>query len=347
MSEPRDLSSPEARRASGRALVFIVAYEAEKHVRSVFERIPRELYNNDRVHFLLIDDASSDASVRVARQWVEDNQIENVTLLRNPVNQGYGGNQKLGYRIGIDAGFDFIILLHGDGQYAPEMLGKFIQTWEETGADVVLGSRMTDIKSARAGGMPWYKVAANKFLTTVQNKLTGQGLSEYHTGYRGYSTRFLKQVPFEIDTNDFHFDTEILLQAFHVGAKIEQFPIPTHYGDEICRVNGPRYGASVVLSTLKYKMHRWGMMCDLKYRNLSPARYQDKTQMIYTSHAMALDVVRKALVGGRGSEVVGRGSWVGGRASEHVTTYDAQPTTHDLRPTTNDPRPTTHDPRPT
>ena len=293
MPQIRDLSTPESRRASGRVLVFIVAYEAEKHVRSVFERIPRELYNNDRVHFLLIDDASSDASVRVARQWVEDNNIDNVTLLRNPVNQGYGGNQKLGYRIGIDAGFDFIILLHGDGQYAPEMLPKFIQTWEESDADVVLGSRMTDIKSARAGGMPWYKVAANKFLTTVQNKLTGQSLSEYHTGYRGYSTRFLKQVPFEIDTNDFHFDTEILLQAFHVGAKIEQFPIPTHYGDEICRVNGPQYGKNVLSATLRYRMHRMGMLCDLKFRNLTPARYQDKTFMLYSSHAIALDILRK------------------------------------------------------
>src|SRR4051794_26364489 len=98
MSESHDLSTPDLRRANGRVLVFIVAYEAEKHVRSVFERIPRELYNNERIHFLLIDDASSDASVRVAKEWVEENRIDNVTLLRNPVNQGYGGNQKLGYR---------------------------------------------------------------------------------------------------------------------------------------------------------------------------------------------------------------------------------------------------------
>jgi 2-polyprenyl-3-methyl-5-hydroxy-6-metoxy-1,4-benzoquinol methylase len=153
---------------------------------------------------------------------------------------------------------------------------------------------MTDIKSARAGGMPWSKVAANKFLTTVQNKLTGQALSEYHTGYRGYSTHFLKQVPFEIDTNDFHFDTEILLQAFHVGAKIEQFAIPTHYGDEVCRVNGPQYGKNVLAATLRYRMHRMGMLCDLKFRNLTPARYQDKTFMLYSSHAIALDILRKS-----------------------------------------------------
>ena len=108
--------------ADSRILVFIVAYEAEKHVRSVLERVPQPLYNDPRVHFLLIDDASSDTTSRLASEWVRARDISNVTVLRNPVNQGYGGNQKLGYRIGIDGGYDFIILLHGDGQYAPELL---------------------------------------------------------------------------------------------------------------------------------------------------------------------------------------------------------------------------------
>src|SRR3954469_9164168 len=187
MSDTTDLTPSEngdtaPRSGRGRVLVFIVAYEAERHVASVFERIPKELYNNDRVHFLLIDDASSDAGVSVATEWVKEHKIENVTLLRNPVNQGYGGNQKLGYRIGIDAGFDFIILLHGDGQYAPELLPQFIQTWKDSDADVILGTRMHSVKSARAGGIPWYKVFANRFLTTFQNKVCGKDLSEYHTG---------------------------------------------------------------------------------------------------------------------------------------------------------------------
>ena len=274
-------------------LVFIVAYEAARHIGSVFSRIPAELFNNDRVHFLVIDDASSDTGVDVARQWVTEHNVENVTILRNPVNQGYGGNQKLGYRIAVDAGFDFVILLHGDGQYAPELLPKFIETWEQTGADVVLGSRMQDLRSARRGGMPWYKLVGNRTLTTVQNLLTGLRLSEYHTGYRGYSARFLRKVPFESNTNVFHFDTQILLQAVHVKAKIVEFPIPTHYGDEICRVDGVRYAKDVLLSTAQFKMHQMGMLCALRYRNLEPARYQDKTFMLYSSHALALDVIAR------------------------------------------------------
>jgi glycosyltransferase involved in cell wall biosynthesis len=276
----------------GRVLVFIVAYEAEKHIASVFEQIPAELYNTDRVHFLVIDDGSSDAGAKVASEWIREHDIHNVTVLRNPVNQGYGGNQKLGYRIGIEAGFDFIILLHGDGQYAPQLLPHFIETWETTGADVVLGSRMQDLRGARQGGMPWYKMIGNRLLTLTQNALTGYRLSEYHTGYRGYSTDFLRKVPFESNTNDFHFDTEILLQAMYVGAKIEEFAIPTRYGDEICRVNGPKYARDVVLATLQYKAHQRGFLCNVKYRELRP-RGAGKRRGTYPHQARALHLIEK------------------------------------------------------
>jgi SAM-dependent methyltransferase len=141
--------------------------------------------------------------------------------------------------------------------------------------------------------MPWYKVAGNRTLTVLQNFLTKRSLSEYHTGYRGYSTRFLRQVPFETNTNVFHFDTEILLQGFHINAKTVEIDIPTHYGDEICRVNGMRYAKDVLIATLKYRMHQMGMLCDLKYRNLSFDRYRDKTQGKYTSHTMALEEVAR------------------------------------------------------
>lgn len=278
---------------AGRVLVFVVAYHAEKHLCSVLDRIPGSLINNPAVEILVIDDGSTDEGASRGRAWAEEHDARNVTILRNPVNQGYGGNQKLGYRIGIEAGFDFVILLHGDGQYAPELLPEFIATWERTHADVVLGSRMTDLKSARSGGMPWYKLVGNRLLTKFQNAVTGQRLSEYHTGYRAYSTAFLRKVPFEINTNDFHFDTEILLQAFHARARIEQFGIPTHYGGEICRVNGVKYAKDVVLTTLRYKMHQMGMLCDLKYRRLETSRYEEKAYMAYSSHALAIRVVEQ------------------------------------------------------
>jgi 2-polyprenyl-3-methyl-5-hydroxy-6-metoxy-1,4-benzoquinol methylase len=276
-----------------RVLVFIVAYEAQRHIVSVLERIPQHLWNAQDIHFLLIDDGSKDAGVSRASDFLRSRGYRNATVLRNPVNQGYGGNQKLGYRLAVDAGFDFVILLHGDGQYAPELLPTFIDTARATDADVLLGSRMHSVRSARKGGMPWIKVVGNKVLTRIQNTLTGQRLSEYHTGYRGYSTRFLRQVPFETDTNDFHFDTEILLQAFHVGAVVREIDIPTHYGDEVCRVNSWKYARNVVLGTLRFRMHQMGMLCDLKYRHLSIERYRNKTQGRYTSHTMALDEVRR------------------------------------------------------
>ncbi|MGH7858876.1 MAG: glycosyltransferase family 2 protein, partial [Candidatus Binatia bacterium] len=148
-----------------RILVFVVAYDAERHIRGVFERIPPELFRDENVQFVCIDDASRDQGPAVLVDWIHERGISNVTVLRNPVNQGYGGNQKLGYRFAIERGFDFVILLHGDGQYAPERLPDFIEAWERTGADVVLGSRMLEPGGAQRGGMPLYKRIGNQVLS--------------------------------------------------------------------------------------------------------------------------------------------------------------------------------------
>ncbi len=276
-----------------RVLVFVVLYESERQIERTLDRVPQALIDSSDVDFLVIDDASPDDSAERALDWARRRNVHRLTLLRNPVNQGYGGNQKLGYRLAIDYGYDFVILLHGDGQYAPELLPEFIRLFRDTGADVVLGARMGSIAAARAGGMPWYKVFGNRVLTGIQNGLTGRRLVEYHTGYRGYSTSFLRSVPFEQDSDDFHFDTEILLQAFHVDAKIEQFAIPTHYGDEICHVNGMRYAWQVLRSTVRFRLHRMGVCCSLAYRNLSPLRYRNKTTHAYSSHTAAVAAVRR------------------------------------------------------
>jgi SAM-dependent methyltransferase len=130
-------------------------------------------------------------------------------------------------------------------------------------------------------------------MTIIQNYLTGLRLSEYHTGFRAYSSEFLRKVPFEINTNDFHFDTEILLQAVNVGARIEEFDIPTHYGDEECYVPGVQYGKDVLRETLRYRLHRMGMMCSLKFRDLERGsrNYEDNS---YSAHVLALEVLREA-----------------------------------------------------
>jgi SAM-dependent methyltransferase len=300
----------EARKAA-RILIFVVAYQHEKLIERLFERVPDHLLNNDRIQFLVIDDAGGDATCEVLQRWVDTHGIRNVSVARNPINQRYGGNQKLGYRYALEAGFDFTILLHGDGQYAPEMLPNFIDIWERTGAGVVLGTRMGSVESARAGGMPLYKVVANKGLTWFQNYLTGLELTEYHTGYRAYSSSFLRRVPFEINTNEYHFDTEMLLQAANISTRIEEFDIPTHYGDEDCNVDGVQYGKDVLKETVRYRAHRMGMLCSLKYRDLEKGSSHYAVHGLDTAHAGALAVVdrvkpRRIVDLGTGSGIVAK-----------------------------------------
>ena len=286
----RELSETEARRRE-RILIFVVAYQHQKIIESLFERIPDELFNQERIQFLVIDDAGGDETAEVLQRWVEAHDVRNVSVARNPVNQRYGGNQKLGYRYALESGFEFTILLHGDAQYAPEMLPDFIRCWEETGASVVLGTRMGSIKSAREGGMPIYKIVANRFLTTVQNYLTGLDLSEYHTGYRGYSSTFLRRIPFETNTNEYHFDTEILLQAANINARIEELDIPTFYGDEDCNVDGVQYGMDVLRETIRYRLHRMGMLCSLKLRDLEEGSGHYARHGMDTAHQAVIDVI--------------------------------------------------------
>lgn len=276
-----------------RVLIYVVAYEAREHIAGVFERVPDELFNRPDIHFLVNDDASTDDGPLVLKAWLLERGIHNVTILQNDENQGYGGNQKIGFRVAIDAGFDCVVLLHGDGQYAPELLPEFIETWKASQPDIILGSRLHSRRKALRGGMPLYKLVGNRILTRFQNAMTGWSLGEYHTGYRAYSTEFLAAVPFETNANEFHFDTEILLQAAHVGATVAEIPIPTHYGDEVCRVPGLKYAWDVVCSTVQFKMHQLGMLCSLKLRNLSISRYRDKTQAEYTSHSLALRLLKK------------------------------------------------------
>lgn len=296
-----------AETGAARVLVFIIAYDAANEICSVLERIDKKLFNSRHIHFLVLDDASSDATASIASKWGRAQGVGNLTVLRNPVNQGYGGNQKLGYRFALDSGFDLVILLHGDGQYAPELLPRFMDVWQKTQADVILGSRMANPQGAHAGGMPFYKLVGNRVLTGVQNLLTGQNLSEYHTGYRAYSTAFLRGIPFEIDTNDFHFDTEILLQAFHVGAKIEEFPIPTHYGNEVCHVNGMRYAKDVLLATLQFALHQYGMLCSLKYQEIKPDGDDRRDGVLYPAQIMALDLIGQT----RASRILDMGGGLG------------------------------------
>src|SRR3954468_22896645 len=171
-----------------RLLVFIVAYNAETTIEKVLSRIPASLHTAD-VEVLIIDDSSKDDTFRNGLRYEQRHTAFKITVLRTPENQGYGGNQKLGYRYAIDHGFDIVALVHGDGQYAPEKLPALLEPLIAEQADAVFGSRMIHKQAARRGGMPMYKWIGNQLLTAFQNRVLGTKLSEFHTGYRLYSTK--------------------------------------------------------------------------------------------------------------------------------------------------------------
>ena len=242
-----------------RALIFIVAYYAESTILEVLRRIPAlDGYDTE---VLIIDDCSGDATYALSDGLRRLGTYRHkLTVLTNPVNQGYGGNQKLGYHYAVEQGFDYVALLHGDAQYAPEMLPDLFAPLHAGTADVVLGSRMLTPGGARKGGMPFYKLVGNKILTAYQNLVLGSALAEFHTGYKAYTTASLRRIPFELNSNVFHFDTEIIIQFLRSRARITEVPIPTHYGDEICRVDGLRYALDVVNASTVALLQDYGLV---------------------------------------------------------------------------------------
>ena len=304
-----------------RLLIFIVAYNAETTIEKVLSRIPASLHC-DGVEVLIIDDSSKDGTFAEGLRYQRHNSDFKITVLRTPENQGYGGNQKLGYRYAIDNGFDIVALIHGDGQYAPEKLPELIHPLVRGEADAIFGSRMIDKRAARRGGMPFYKWIGNQILTGFQNRMLGTQLSEFHSGYRLYSTNALAQIPFDKNTNDFHFDTEIIIQFVLKRLRIAELPIPTYYGDEICHVNGLKYAWNVFRSTVRARLCGIHLFYDRRFDVKTAEEIYDLKLGFASSHTAAIDAAKK------GGNILDVGCGQGQLAAEltkkgcHVTGMD-------------------------
>lgn len=277
-----------------KVLILIVCYNAEKSIASVLDRIPAEIRENESfdTEILVIDDQSPDRTFRAAEEFAKGHPEWNLTLLYNPRNQGYGGNQKIGYHYAIKGGFDVVVLLHGDGQYAPEYLPRMIAPILCGEADAVFGSRMIHRADALKGRMPLYKWVGNIVLTFLQNRILRSDLSEFHTGYRAYGVPALAALPFERNSNYFDFDTDIIIQLLATGKRIREIPIPTFYGDEISGVNGIKYAYRILRSCIVSRVMAFDIWYHPKfdYEAGSAGRYRPKFGFP-SSHQYALDEV--------------------------------------------------------
>jgi glycosyltransferase involved in cell wall biosynthesis len=320
-TKPKAKKAPHKRKP--KLLIFIVAYNAEKTIENVLARIPKSLSDDYIVEVLIIDDASQDETFERGHAFKEKGRFPfTLHVLFNPVNQGYGGNQKIGYHFAIEKKFDFVALVHGDGQYAPECLPDLAEPLRRGETDAVFGSRMIKKGAALQGGMPKYKFVGNKILSWFENKILRTNFTEFHSGYRLYSVKALKKIPFQLNTNDFHFDSEIIVQLVIAELKIKELEIPTYYGDEICHVDGLRYAWDVTKTVLKARAQELSLFYDRRFdcqpRESQTAHYEPKLDFV-SPHSLAIKIV------GKGKRVLDLGC-AGGHIANTLTKQGNQVT---------------------
>lgn len=228
------------------------AYNAEKTLEKTYAEIPRDIVDI----VILTDDCSHDNTIQKAKELgIEE-------ILVHERNKGYGGNQKTCYNRALELGADIVVMLHPDYQYTPRLIHSMVYVIAEGVYPVVLASRILG-KGALKGGMPLIKYVANRCLTLVQNMLLRQKLSEYHTGYRAFSAEVLRNIKYNVDSDDFIFDNEMLAQIFYAGYEIGEITCPTKYFDDASSINLKRssiYGLGVLRVSAVYRLCKWHLM---------------------------------------------------------------------------------------
>jgi len=233
-----------------KVIVVLPAYNAEKTLRTTYEEIPFDIVDE----VVLVDDASTDSTVSVAR-------LLGITSIKHPENRGYGGNQKTCYSEALRRGAEIIIMLHPDYQYTPKLITAMAYLLQSGEFDVILGSRILGGK-AISGGMPLYKYVSNRVLTFLQNVLMGAKLSEYHTGYRAFSRRVLEEVPWQRNSDDFVFDNQMISQVLYHEFRVGEISCPAKYFPDASSINfrrSVRYGLGCLFTALLFRLGRLGI----------------------------------------------------------------------------------------
>lgn len=236
-----------------KVVVVMPAYNASQTLRRTYDEVMAQGVVD---HIIVVDDASGDGTAAIART------LPHVQVAVHAVNQGYGGNQKTCYRLALDAGADIVIMVHPDCQYTPRLIPAMASLIASGLYECVLGSRILGGK-ALSGGMPVWKYVANRALTAAMNLLTGAKLSEYHTGYRAFSSALLQRLPLDANTDDFAFDAQMLAEILWQGCTIAEISCPTSYLPGASSINFPRsvkYGFGCLGAAAAYRLARWGLM---------------------------------------------------------------------------------------
>lgn len=236
-----------------KVVVVFPAYNAEKTLIQTYNEIPFDIVDD----LILVDDNSSDKTVEIAKQL----NIKHIIV--HDKNKGYGANQKSCYNKALELNASIIVMLHPDYQYTPKLIPSMCSLIESGLYDVVLGSRILGGKALN-GGMPVYKYIFNRLLTLIQNVIIGEKLSEYHTGYRAFSSKVLKSINYSENCNNFVFDNQILSQILMKGYRIAEITCPTKYfanSSSISFCESVKYGIGVIKVSFKHRIHK------LKFRN--------------------------------------------------------------------------------
>lgn len=235
-----------------KVVVVFPAYNASKTIEMTLNEVPMNIVDE----MILVDDASKDDTSEVAKKL----GIHHV--IRHEQNKGYGGNQKTCYNKALEIGADIVIMVHPDYQYTPKLVEAMVSIIGNDLYDVVLASRILG-KGALKGGMPMYKYIANRFLTFTQNVLINEKLSEYHTGYRAFSKKALQAIDYNLNSDDFVFDNQMLAQLFYKGIECAEVTCPTKYFEEASSINFKRssiYGLGCLWTALQFRLNKWGLM---------------------------------------------------------------------------------------
>jgi len=237
---------------SPKIIVVMPAYNAEKTVKATYDDLPKDLIKE----IILVDDESYDKTVKVAKKL-------GITVYVHKKNLGYGGNQKTCYDQALKRNPDIVVMVHPDYQYDAKLVGVLTEPIANSRADIMLGSRIQTRQQVLSGGMPLWKYFANRLLTLIENLSMGLNLSEYHTGFRAYSAKVLRTVPYHKFSNDFVFDQQILISALSFSFNISEIPVSCKYFPEASSINWHRsikYGLLVLWTVFTYLSHQIGIL---------------------------------------------------------------------------------------